>query len=272
MISVRVLVEGKLDAFWIELLVVKALSSTEVRVSAIACGGKEAVFQRLRAELGSKDRVLHDLPDTAITVAVVDADTNNLADARVATPFRDAPNIASHVFFAVPTMESWLFADLQAAKRHAVKNSGLSLDLIQFPDEFPMAKELAARVFGGATAVRSKGRQVIEDMDMSIAVSRSPSLRDFILGLSSIIGLNVAPELVDADRLLGRRLLGSLINETNPSSRVLYKTMSGQRVTASELAAEIAKGTPIGRQYAADLLRIARELLAQEAQDESKKP
>jgi hypothetical protein len=44
--------------------------------------------------------------------------------------------------------------------------------------------------------------------------------------------------------------------------------MSGERVTAETLANEITQGTSLARQYAADLLRVARELLAQDAEQD----
>lgn len=265
MIELSILVEGEYDAAWVEMLVVKAFDRTDLRVSAIPYGGKQSVlrgfFYDTEAQFSANGRHL--------VVALVDADTPSLADARKeieANPYlRD---VSDRIFFAVPSIESWLFADTEVAKLFLKRTDIHALDRIQFPDEIPLPKHFAMQVFGGKRELEATGLAIIQHMNLDTAISRSPSLRAFLSGLGHLLGVERFESIPDSEKLLGRRLLRVLVTETNPSSRVIYKTMSGERVTAARLADEITKGTPLARQYAADLLRVARELLAQDAEQE----
>jgi len=263
MIELTILVEGEYDAAWVEVLVASAFDRTDLRVSARACGGKQSVLRTLRSYIGESPSFL---PDQHLIVALVDADTPSLADARNAVESDlNSKSLSDKVFFAVPSIESWLFADKEIAK-HFLRTDTAVLERIQFSDEIPFPKVFAKRVLRGRLV--ATGLAIMQRMNLGTAVSRSSSLRAFLSGLAQLLGEERFGDIPDAEKLLGRRLLSVLVRETNPSSRVIYKTMSGDRVTAETLANEITRGTPLARQYAADLLRVARELLAQDAEQE----
>ncbi|WP_186038714.1 hypothetical protein [Burkholderia gladioli] len=265
MIELTILVEGKYDAAWVQMLVARAFGRTDLRISTTACGGKQSVLGKFHSYINEPPSLS---PDRRLVVALIDADTPSLADARQA--IESIPTLAHHsdrVFFAVPSIESWLFADTNVAKRFLQRTDTAALDRIQFPDEIPLPKHFAMQVLGGKRGLEGTGLAIMQHMDLDTAISRSPSLRGFLRGLAQLLGGERFGEIPDAERLLGRRLLGVLVKETNPSSRVIYRTMSGERVTAERLANEITQGTPLAKQYAADLLRVARELLAQDAED-----
>lgn len=264
MIELTVLVEGQTDAVWVNLLLHRAFLRTDLRIAVIPSGGKSAVLKAFARAEAAPSRTR--LADQTINVALVDADISSLPDARreLAEKYK-LREFSSRVFFAVPELEAWLFADIQAAKKQINNRAVPALDRVQFSDEIPAPKRLATSAFGSREQTFRAGLQIIESMDLERAQTRSPSLREFLAGIAKLLGDDRYQAVPDAERLIGRRLIGQLVSETNPSSRVLYKTLSGDRLTAGRLADEISQGTPIARQYAADLLRVARELLAREA-------
>jgi hypothetical protein len=264
MIELNVFVEGQTDAVWVNILLHRAFPRTDLRITLHPSGGKSAVLKRFAH--AEKDTSAMRLADQVINVALVDADTPSLPDARREISDRyQLRDISDQIFFAVPELEAWLFADIQAAKKQLADRVVPALDRVQFSDEIPKPKRLATNAYGAREKTLQAGQQIIESMNLERAQSRSPSLREFLAGIAKLLGEDRYQTIPDAERLIGRRLIGQLVTETNPSSRVLYKTMSGDRLTAERLADEISQGTPIARQYAADLLRVARELLAREA-------
>lgn len=269
MIDLTVFVEGQTDAVWVNMLLHRAFPRTDLRIAVSPSGGKSTVLKRFaRAETAPSPIRL---AAQSINVALLDADTPSLPDARLELAEKyQLRELSDQIFFAVPSLEAWLFADIHAAKKHLANRAVPALDRVQFPDEIPAPKQLASNAFGGRDKTFKAGLRIIESMNLERAQSRSPSLREFLAGIAKLLGEDRYQAIPDAERLIGRRLLGQLVTETNPSSRVLYETMSGDRLTAERLADEISQGTPIARQYAADLLRVARELLAREAALEKK--
>lgn len=264
MIELTVFVEGQTDAVWVNVLLHRAFPRTDLRIAVIPSGGKSAALKAFTRAEEAPSPIR--LADQIINVALVDADISSLPDARRELAERyKLQELSRRVFFAVPSLEAWLFADIQAAKKQLNSQAVPALDRVQFSDEIPAPKRLATKAFGGREQTFRAGQQIIESMDLERAQTRSPSLREFLAGIAKLLGDDRYQAVPDAERLIGRRLIGQLVSETNPSSRVLYKTLSGERLTAGRLADEISQGTPIARQYAADLLRVARELLAREA-------
>ena len=264
MIVLTVYVEGQTDAAWVNVLLHRAFLRTDLSITVIPCRGKLAALKAFsRAEAAPAGIRL---ADQIINVVLVDADISSLPDARreLAEKY-ELQAFSNRVFFAVPELEAWMFADIQTAKKQLQNRAVRALDRVQFSDEIPAPKLLATRAFGGRKRASQAGLHIIESMDLERAQTRSSSLREFLAGIAKLLGEDRYQAVPDAERLIGRRLIGQLVSETNPSSRVLYKTLSGDRLTAERLADEISQGTPIARQYAADLLRVARELLAREA-------
>jgi len=266
MIKLIVLVEGNYDAVWVNALLHRAISRSDVAIVTRSCKGKQAVYKDLVSSTGQ----VTSLYEETVVVGVVDSDSPSIADARAQVDSHPLlSRISDRIFFAVPTIEAWLFADIEAARRHLVRHDTSALERISFPEEMPLPKYFAMQIFGGHRGLESAGLKIMQEMSIDRAISRSPSMREFLAGVSRLLGqVSNFETIPDAEKLLGRRLLGSLIAETNPSERILYRTMAGERVSAKQLTDAIKDGTPLARQYAADLLRVARELLAQES-DES---
>lgn len=265
MIELKVLVEGKFDAAWIETLLVRVFDRSDLLVSAQPCGRKRDVLEKFAEPERGRRVLINELH----TIALIDADTPSVADARSSAQrllrrlSPQSEELASRVFFAVPEIEAWLFADVQTALRFAKRGVG-AVNRVEFADEIPMAKQFAARTFG-RKELEEVGLAIAAHMNIEIALSRSSSLRDFLAGVGRVIGDPRFQGLPDAYRMLGPRLLGSLVRETNKSDSVIYRTLDGQQVTAAELANAIAEGSSLAKEYASDLLRVARDQLAREA-------
>ena len=264
MIRLTVLVEGRYDAVWVDTLLHRAFPRNDLHITTMACGGKRSVLKMFLERNALPAPMLF---ENSILVAVIDADAPSLADARemlASNPIFS--QVSDRIFFAVPTTESWLFADIEVAKKFLVRQDTAALDRIKFPEEIPLPKHFAMQVFGGRQGLETAGRMIMANISIDRAVSRSPSMREFLAGIARLLGENRFEGIPDAEKLLGRRTLSALVTETNPSTRIIYKTMSGERLSAEQLAYEITSGTPVAKQYAADLLRVARELLAQDAE------
>lgn len=62
-----------------------------------------------------------------------------------------------------------------------------------------------------------------------------------------------------------REVFAGLVREVVPATTILWRTSEGYSFTAKQLLEEIENGSEIGRQYAADLLRVARDFLKRQA-------
>lgn len=206
-------------------------------------------------------------PGSKIAV-LVDFDSNdNFESERKAA---DKYNINSSditVFTAVPEIESWLFADLNAAKRKAKNQERASelLSRVSLPDDIPYPKYLATRLF----KLDDKFELVSNDINISLATSRSPSLRKFIAGVGELLGVEVVLNWErEYARTAGRDVFSKLVDEVTPANVVIYKTLNGQSITAGEMVREIHNGTEVGISYSVEVLRVARDLLSREANRE----
>ncbi|WP_104047924.1 DUF4276 family protein [Vibrio jasicida] len=203
-------------------------------------------------------------PEAKVAVLVdLDSNDNFESENKAAEKYNiDTRNIS--VFTAVPEIESWLFADLNAAKRKARNHERASelLSRVSLPDDIPYPKYLATRLF----KLDEKFELVNRDIDIKLAVSRSPSLRKFVSGIGRILGVDVTLNWErEYVRTAGRDIFSKLVDEVTPADVVIYKTLDGHSITAGEMAREIHNGTDVGISYSVEVLRIARDLLSREA-------
>ncbi len=192
-------------------------------------------------------------------VALVDADEASVADSReLARQQLGSPSI--DVFCAVPTIEAWIFADPEFAKRAARSSHAKEMiDRAPLPEAIPYPKQFAMNVFGSASRYPFAGQ-----FDVQLAAARSPSLRTFVEGVAALVGADLDFKLPVGKLSDTRDVVSTLLREL-PETKVVWKTMTGAQLSAGELAKAIAEGTPLGNQYATELLRVARDLIARQA-------
>ncbi len=222
------------------------------RVQVVSLGGSHRVgrsFELPEAHRGAPRAALMDLDARSVPDAV------ELARTRLGD--REIP-----VFCAVPAVEAWLFADDEAVRRHATKDPEVLsiVERMPLPEEIPEPKNLARFVFGPPS-----GWEFLRTVDVQRAAARSPSLRAFLSGMASLLGVPSALAEDSVARSLGRDVFASLLAEVLPADTVVWRTSTGV-YTAAELRKQIEEGTEIGRQYASDLLRISRDFLMRKAQ------
>lgn len=210
------------------------------------------------------EKALCENPNSGVAV-LIDLDSNDNFESEKKASEKYGIDITKiSVFTAVPEIESWLFADLSAARSKA-KNKARADELlsrISLPDDIPYPKYLATRLF----KLDEKFELVKEDIDINLAMSRSASLRKFISGIAKL--LNISTELNwerEYVRSAGRDVFSKLVDEVTPSEAVIYKTIGGRTVTSGEMAKEIHNGTELGISYSVEVLRVARDFLSREA-------
>ena len=193
---------------------------------------------------------------------LIDQDINNNFEAEGVAKLRlHAEDSDISIFTAVPSIESWLFADIESvrSKEQNNKRTDELLSRLPLPDNIPHPKHLANSILG----LKNSSESFIEEININIASSRSPSLRKFILGVCQL--LNIIPKVEwekEYVRTAGRDIFSKLVDEVTPPDSVIYKTLNGKKVTAQEMSKHIHLGTEIGLEYSVDVLRIARDMLA----------
>ena len=206
-------------------------------------------------------------PESQVAVLVdLDSNDNFQSESKAAEKYNIEDSEIT-VFTAVPEIESWLFADLNAAKNKArnQKRASELLTRVSLPDDIPYPKYLATRLF----KLDEKFELVDQDINISLAASRSPSLRKFIAGVGKLLGVEATLSWEhEYVRTAGRDVFSKLVDEVTPADVVIYKTLNGESISAGEMAREIHNGTEVGISYSVEVLRVARDLLSREANKE----
>jgi hypothetical protein len=246
-----ILVEADSDRIIVEDILRKVESVGE-RVGVIACGGKQNVAERFAFLREHGQRV----------AALVDADQVSVADsielARIQLRAECGP-----VFCAVPTIEAWLFADPQVAKRYASSTlARQTAERLPLPELIPYPKYVARQIFRGRASVYPAG--IASEIDLTVAAGRSPSFAAFLGGIFDELGIKSEIRAESLSASVSRDAISSIVREL-PASSLVWKTVDGKALNASDLAIEISEGTAVGMQYSTELLRVARDLIVRSA-------
>ncbi|MCK5523618.1 MAG: DUF4276 family protein [Thiomargarita sp.] len=173
-------------------------------------------------------------------------------------------NPETQIFCAVPTIEAWLFADIEAAKRKVYSEHGRRLlNRVSLPEEIPHPRRLAYSVFRQQKV--EQYASVFENVNIEIAASRSPSLRIFLEGIGEILNLEKIPTANTYFRHINRDVISNLLSEVSSTNAVIYRTIEGTSITAEEMIRLLREGSPLGQQYAMDILRTAKDIITQKA-------
>jgi hypothetical protein len=177
-----------------------------------------------------------------IHVALVDTDGEAPEAVRRRVSTAAGPGLA-RVFCAVPNIEAWLTADEETAR-------GLTRFESRLPRHPPDDAVLTV---------------LASCLDVDRAAARIPSLREFLIGMSELLDGGLAARFeASAGRTMSRDVIAGLVREV-PADEIVWRTMDGTAFTSRQLVAEIEAGTELGRQFAADLLRVSRDFLKRKA-------
>jgi len=250
--TLTILVEGPTDEEIVfAFIVASGISRNQVRVTV--CRSKPAIVQRISRVDGSPGHLVF---------ALIDADGHSVHDSReIAREQLGNPSIP--VFAAVPTIEAWLFADDKLARANARSDHARDLlERIPLPELIPYPKQLAANVF--KRGLGGNRFPFLNQVDVSRATSRSPSLRVFIESVAAAVGADRPPSLLSLGSSISRDVISTILLEL-PGSEVVWRTLEGTEVQAREMAVNVQEGADVGKQYASELLRVARDLIARKA-------
>jgi hypothetical protein len=250
--TIRLYVEGGTDARVVEKLL-KAADLPLDRVEIVPRRGKKDVLEKAKKTTAQDDN--------QVLAILVDSDDTFVPDALEEIK-QELGNKTVEVFFAIPEIEAWLFADDALTQKSARNESAKKvLQDLPLPEDIPAPKEFANYILGGS-------RHFVESLDqmnISRAASRSPSLKYFLTRMGELLETK---DLVLHDAIsqnFDLQLIGNLLKETLYADTILYRTADGSQYTAKEMEHSISEGLPIGREYAADLLRVARDFLKRKA-------
>lgn len=251
-IDLTIFVEGNSDVLILRNLL--AAARLDIGVDIIPCNGKQRV-----AEIVKK---LHDTP-THKFLALVDADEMSVADAaELAASQLGHPAIP--VFCAVPTAEAWLFADdVTALKAARDDKAALMIKRLPLPEMITYPKRVASTVF--RKTANFYNFSFLQEIDINRAAARSPSLRAFLGGVAKAQEKNFDLNAISLGTTINRDVISTLLREL-PRDQVAWKTLDGDVFKAEDLARAVSEGTEPGRQYATELLRVARDLIVRKSQ------
>ena len=196
-------------------------------------------------------------------IVLIDSDKPNLPDSieEVRAQFGDTE---VEVYCAVPTIESWIFADDKLLLHQMAQNKKALLPILYrmpLPEEIPYPKQINFNLFR-----KNWGNyEFLRHMNIQLAAARTPSLKNFLEGVTRKMAVNLNIEESYA-RTFSRDILANLVKEVSPAESIIYRTMDGTTYTAEAMIQNIEEGSDIGKLYTADLLRIARELLKRAAE------
>ncbi|MEN9609878.1 MAG: hypothetical protein RLZZ628_692 [Bacteroidota bacterium] len=203
-----------------------------------------------------------------IVAAFVDADTVYVQEAIEQNKIR-FNRVNVEVFFAIPTLESWVFADDVLLKKQIPSQFQRDAARMPLPEEIFYPKQLLSNWLKNKNA-KSLGEtyRFLTQMDITRAVTRCPSLSYFLqrvgvlLELPSNLVQPVENALADA---LPKRIFANLLKEVALPNTVVFRTLSGNHITVDELKKAVLQEDAIGKEYIGRVLRVARDIIKNQA-------
>jgi len=233
---VRLVVEGPSDEALVQALLLRAglpLDNCEV----VSAGGRDRAAWV--ASLVQRDEQAAILVDT-------DGEDAEIVREQI---LRRVPSLRGRVFVATPNIEAWILDDEALARGVSRTRAELSRLTTNPRGEDDLDLLTLASLL---------------DVDRSAA--RNPTLREFLLGMSALLGAPIERFHADsAGRSLSRDVIAGLLREVSPSEVVWKPSAGGTPLTAKAMLEQVQAGTELGRQYASDLLRVSRDLLQRKA-------
>lgn len=252
---ITILVEGATDQAIVQHLLTALGGVTPYLTEIEVCGGKQGVRDRYHVTRHFRKKV----------IALVDSDEPSVPDAENwARRFFGTEDAT--VFCAVPTIEAWLFADKDLAKKHArpIKSSESIFGRMVTPESLMDPKGLTKKLFS-PSVIKSKF-EFLKDVNIGEAVASSTSMFRFLRGVELAIGNDWPFSERALSNSLNRKVFANLLREI-PGKTVGWKTLDGE-YTAEQLGDLVLKGDELGLRYVTELLRLARDILAARATPE----
>lgn len=254
--KILLFVEGETDKIIIQNILHAAKYPVEC-IDIEVAGGKSNVikFAINHAKSPTND---------AIIAAFVDADTVYVQEA-VEQNKKRFNGVAVEPFFAIPEIESWIFADDILLKKQIPNQFQRDAARMPMPEEIFYPKQILSNWLKNKKT-KSLGEQYafLTQMDINRAVARCPSLSYFLhrvgelLELPSEMTRPIENALAD---VLPKRIFANLLKEVASPNTVVFRTLSGYNITVDELKTAILQEDDIGKEYIGRVLRVARDII-----------
>jgi hypothetical protein len=254
--KILLFVEGETDKIIIQNILIAAKYPIE-RIDIEVSGGKSNVIKF--AVNHAKSPI-----ENTIVAAFVDADSAYVQEA-IEQNKRRFNGVEVETFFAVPEIESWVFADDVLLKKQIPSQFQRDAARMPMPEELFYPKQILSNWLKNKKA-KSLGEQYtfLTQMDISRAAARCPSLSYFLQRIGTLLGLNseitrpIENALADT---LPKRIFANLLKEVASPNTVVFRTLSGYNITVDELKTAILQGDEIGKEYIGRVLRVARDII-----------
>ena len=246
--KILLLTEGETD-IKIVRAILEAAKFPIAQIEFEAANGWQNAFKIAKTKTHNFDKV----------IVLVDADEPTIPDAKLHWQKR-LLNQDVEVVFAIPEIESWIFADEDLLRKKRNGHASKTLDRLPLPEEIPHPKQLASYWFKN-----NSDWSFLAGMNIEKAVAKTPSLRDFLIKMGEALEIDTEHLQKIVTTNLNRKVFANLLKEVASSDTIMYRTMDGHQYTAQQMWESIEAGQELGTQYASDLLRIARDFLKRQA-------
>jgi len=254
--KLRIAVEGRHDALIVQALISKLIPDVDPYISVAG--------RSLMPRYGRGQSYFGNLAPQ--TIVIYDLEEGMIPDE---LPQREE---SSDLVFipAVPTLEAWLLSDPEwAAKELKLKKGEIMQSFKSGKTSLALIKmrERVRRQFERNPSQLE--RSISEDFNIGVAESTSPSFGKFV---EVIKKYSKKSSVQSRPREIAIRLenaiFASLVAELQPVTKIVYKTADGSLHTAGDIRNAILEGNELGISYMESILRLARNFLAFEANDD----
>ncbi len=254
--KILLFVEGETDKIIIQNILIAAKYPVEC-INLEVAGGKSNVMKFAVNQAKSPTQ-------NTFVGAFVDADTAYIQEA-IDQNKRRFNGIEVETFFAVPEIESWVFADDILLKKQIPIQFQRDAARMPMPEEVFYPKQLLSNWLKNKKA-KSLGEQYtfLTQMDISRAAARCPSLSYFLRRIGELLDLpfEITRPIENAlGNILPKQIFANLLKEEASPDTVVFRTLSGHNITVDELKTAVLQEDEIGKEYIGRVLRVARDII-----------
>ena len=258
--KILLFVEGETDKIIIQNIFLAAKYPVE-KIKIEVAGGKSNVIKFATNQAKSPT------VDT-IVAAFVDADTAYVQEA-IDQNKKRFNGLDVETFFAVPEIESWVFADDILLKKQIPNQFQRDAARMPMPEELFYPKQILSNWLKNKKA-KSLGDQYtfLTQMDVTRAAARCPSLSHFLRRVGELLELpsSITQPIENAlANTLPNRIFANLLKEVASPNAVVFRTLSGYNITVDELKIAVLEQDDIGKEYIGRVLRVARDIIKNQA-------
>ena len=254
--NIKLYVEGIIDKIIVSNIL-KAANFPSEKIIIEVAEGKRNVIQFAK----NNSRNLEE-----ITAVLLDADTHHIPDAlaQIRQHFEDN---SIKVFCVIPSIEAWLFADDVLIQKIAPEQHKKNIARLPQPEEITFPKEVFHRwIKSNKFTDLSAQYDFLKEMHIFRAAARSASLHYFLKEMANMLEIEIdLRNRLDNVYEFPNQIIATLLKEVANEDTIMFRTLAGYNITAKELQKSVAENTQEGKEYASNLLKVARDIIRSQA-------